>query len=85
MVIQATSSGHDGANMAKITINDKVVEVEKNWSHHLRGLHIVIVDPRTTKIQFAKCFDTYHRCDVLEGYMNYFETIKKEYIIIAAC
>ena len=46
LVVQASSSGFDGKNVATVTINDKPVEMEENESQHYRGLHIVVINPK---------------------------------------
>ena len=51
----------DSTNIAQITINNKLVSVEKNENNHFRGLHIVIVDPINGEVQTAKVYDTYEK------------------------
>ena len=51
--------------MAKITLNDIRVDMETNESNHLRGLHLVIVDPVDGSIKSAKVFDTYASSELL--------------------
>lgn len=45
--------------MAKITVNEVPVAVEKNENNHYRGLHIVVVNPANEKVEMARAFDTY--------------------------
>ena len=44
-VISAKSSGFNGDNLAQITIDNVPVEMEKNESGGLRGLHLVVINP----------------------------------------
>lgn len=43
-IISASSAGLNGGDYAKITINNKVVEMAKNDNNDFRGLHIVIIN-----------------------------------------
>ena len=45
--------------MARITINDQPVYINKNEKNLDRGLHIVIVNPNNGRIIFTQVFDTY--------------------------
>ena len=82
MVIQVTSAGYNGGNFAKIMINDKQVKVEKNENNHYRGLHIVIVNPQTGKVESAQAFDTYISSEALEAFTD---EIPEGRIVVAAC
>ena len=46
--------------MAEIKLNGVKVEIKTNMHEHLRGLHIVLINPVSGKVEFAQCFDTYH-------------------------
>ena len=59
ILIQASSAGYKGGDFAKISINDIPVVVQKNCNNHYRGLHIVIINPQSGKIELAQVFDTY--------------------------
>ena len=59
VVIQAQSSGFEGENFAKITINNVKVQVEINENCNNRGLHVVTINPKNGKIETAQVFDTY--------------------------
>ena len=48
----------------------------------MRGLHIVIIDPKDGKIINAKAFDTYQSSSSLEVFINY---IPYKSIVVAAC
>lgn len=58
-IIQAASGGYSAGNFAKITINNKQVQPEKNSQGHHRGLHIVLIDQQDYRVVLAKVFDTY--------------------------
>ena len=49
--------------MAGIMINDISVQFEKNENNHLRGLHIVIINSVTGKVEMTRVFDTYKTSD----------------------
>ena len=53
LVVQVESSGFEGENLAKITLNGFQVVMNKNESNHYRGLHIVIINPDLGIIEFA--------------------------------
>ena len=42
-----------------ITANEFPIVVDKNPSGHYRGLHMVIINPFTGKVEFTQVFDTY--------------------------
>ena len=70
MVVHVTSSGFDSGNIAKILINDNLIEVEKNESGHHRGLHIVVISPVDGKVIASKAFDTYKSSNGLNHFLN---------------
>ena len=70
MVVHVISAGFDSDNIAKILINDNLIEVEKNESGHLRGLHIVVISPINGKVISAKVFDTYKSSAGLNDFLN---------------
>ena len=53
MVLQVTSAGFEAGKMSKITLNKKVVELKKNENGHERGLHIVILNPITYRVELS--------------------------------
>ena len=59
ILILAQSAGFNGGNYAKITINNTLILTKNNENDHSRGLHIVIMNPQTGKIESAQVFDTY--------------------------
>lgn len=84
ILVQATSSGFDGANLAKITINDEKVDFEKDSENHDdRGLHIVVLNPQNGKAIYSKIFDTYKSSARLESFIDHY--VFKDMIIVAAC
>lgn len=82
-VIQASSGGYDAGNYAKITINNVVVPIQKNEHDHHRGLHIVVMNPYTGKVEEAKAFDTFQSKVAFEFYVS--KRFPKGSIIVAAC
>ena len=53
MNIYAFSAGFQAGNNAIITINNVPVYVARNVNNHYRGLHIVIINSRTSKPEIA--------------------------------
>ena len=47
MKVKVDSAGFEGGNFAKIRVNGVRILVNKNESNHCRGLHLVIIDPKT--------------------------------------
>ena len=84
-VVRATSSGFEGENFAKIAIDGKQIEFDKNENGHFRGLHICIINPSTAKAVFAKVFDTYKSSDALEDFLTNLGVIPPGYMIAVAC
>ena len=82
-VIQAQSAGHDCGNYAKITINDELIKFQKNGKGHDRGVHIVIINPSSGKVQYAVVFDTYEGSEEFDDFVS--NRIPTGYIVIAAC
>ena len=83
MLIQAVSSGFDGRDYARITINDAQVPVKENHTGNYRGLHIVIINPENGHISFAGVFDTYTSSEHLEKFIAH--DVPRNHIIVAAC
>lgn len=83
ILIQASSSGYEGGNCARITVNDSLVAIESNEHGHYRGLHIAIINPRDGLVQFAKVFDTYETSTAFDAFTN--SNITEGHIIVAAC
>ena len=59
------------------------MQVEMNEDNHTRGLHIVIVNPETAKVETAKVFDTYKTPHELDGFV--FQDVPENSIVVAAC
>ena len=83
LVVQASSAGFYGGKMAEITINDVLVEVEKNENNHYRGLHIVIINRFNGEVESAKVFDTYKASNSLDNFID--QGIPDNSIVVAAC
>ena len=50
IIITATSSGYEGDNFAKITVNDVNISVDENENNTHRGMHIVIINNETNEV-----------------------------------
>ena len=44
IVVQAHSAGFEGANFAKISVNNDVIDFGPNSNDHYRGLHIAVIN-----------------------------------------
>ena len=69
--------------MAEILIDGECVVVKKNESDHLRGLHIVVINPEDRKVEFAQVFDTYNNSDGFDAFTSI--QFPRGHIIVAAC
>ena len=58
-VVQVKSAGFEAGNYAEILVDGKAIECLENSKGHMRGLHVVIIDPKTGKTHWAQVFDTY--------------------------
>lgn len=86
LIVQVQSSGFDGANFAKITLNGLQVNVQKNESLHYRGLHLVIFNPENGLVHTATVFDTYETSEGLDMFIaNIGRNLPDGFIVIAAC
>ena len=81
MVVNASSAGFDAGNFAKIKIDDVEVEFPKPATE--RGLHIVILDPKSGHIKNAGIFDTYKSSESLNEFI--FKGVPQGDIVVAAC
>ena len=82
-MVLAVSAGYAGGNLAEISINNVPVAVESNEHNHSRGLHIVIINAETGKVEMAKAFDTYKTSAALEASIAKGVTAGR--IVVAAC
>lgn len=82
-VIKAESSGHDGDNLASISINNVAVQVLRNEHNHHRGLHIVLINTYYGIVEAAYAFDTYKTSAGFDAFAA--KRIPEGYIIVAAC
>lgn len=55
----------------------------ENESTHMRGLHIVIINPIDGKVVFAQAFDTCKSSSAFELFTE--KDIPPGYIVVAAC
>ena len=70
LVVQAYSAGFDAGNFALISLNGFPVPMEKNEHKHDRGLHIVVINNKTGKIETAEIFDTYKTCQKFDNFVT---------------
>ena len=83
LVVQVSSAGFAGGNLAEILVNDLAVKCKMNENGHQRGLHVVVIDAETGEVETAQVFDTYQRG---VGFDEFIETaIPEGRIIAAAC
>ena len=89
LVVQASSAGKEGGNFAKIHLNGFQVNMAVNKQGHYRGLHIVVVNPRSGLVVHAAVFDTYQLSFYMElfiyKYLDYYRDDIFGHIVIAAC
>ena len=83
-VVTVTSSGFEGGNLARITINNEEIYTQTNENGTRRGLHIVVIDPFTGRIAQAQTFDTYKSSETLENFIKS-QNFESDFIIIAGC
>lgn len=85
LVVKVDSAGYDadGGSLAVISLNGFIVKVESNENNHYRGLHIVIFNPVSGMVQWAKAYDTYKSVQAFDEFID--NPIPAGYIIIAAC
>ena len=86
MHLSVTSAGyytHDYGRETVIRINGVAVKIQPNENYHLRGMHIVIINPFNGKVEFAKAFDTHESSAAFDRFI--FESIPRGYILAAAC
>lgn len=67
-----------------ISVNDEPVAVEKNVNDHDRGLHVVLINPETKKVEWSKVFDTYAKAEGFDYFVGNVE-IPGGFIVAAAC
>ena len=59
IVISVVSAGFESENFAQITVDGESIECGLNENGTDRGLHLVIINPRTGMVEFKRVFDTY--------------------------
>ena len=58
--------------------------MDKNENNHYRGLHLVVIDPKSGTIQLSRVFDTYFSSTQLENTID--EILDCDgFIIVVAC
>ena len=82
-MIQVISAGYLDGNDAKIKINEEIVSTFLNENKTFRGLHIVVFNPVSSKIESAKTFDTYKSSVEFENFIK--TPIRNGHIVAAAC
>lgn len=83
LVISVQSAGFDAGNFAKIAINGVEVHMTKNCNNHQRGLHIVVINSETGKIEVSQVFDTYQSSAAFNDFIA--TDIPMGHIVVAAC
>ena len=63
LVIQAESSTFDGSNFSNISINGETIDPSSNSRNLQRGLHVVVVSPKTGMVELTEIFDTHESSD----------------------
>ena len=58
-IVQAKSAGLYGGDRARIFINDQPVKVADNESGNQRGIHMVVINKDTGKVEKAQAYDTH--------------------------
>lgn len=82
-VIKAVSAGYYSGNTAEITVNHQKIEIEPNENGHFRGLHIVVINPNTQKVELAKAFDTHDSPKSFDAFIT--QDLLQGHIVVAAC
>ena len=83
IVVHVNSAGFDGLDKAEIFVNDRPVKMGKNESGHYRGLHIVVLNPKTGNCEMAMAFDTYKSSKRLDEFVDH--GVNDDFMVIAAC
>ena len=73
-----------GGNFATITIDGVPILLEPNTSDHFRGLHLVVINPSSGEVTFAKVFDTYESSLQLDDFIDS-NSIASGNIVVIAC
>ena len=84
-IVQVISAGHKAGNYAKIMINSlPILSMKKNENGHLRGFHIVTINPVNGKVKDARVFDTYRSSEKFDEFIM--TSIPHGYIVaLAGC
>ena len=87
-MVQSSSAGFEAGDFALITINDIPVSIEELYKNKVekcnyRGLHIVVINPSTGKVESANIFDTYKSSFGLDAFIG--KGVPDGYIVCAAC
>ena len=87
MTVQVASCGwnydNDGG-WAAIRVNELSLNIPKNENQNYRGLHLAVVDPKTSKAIIKECFDTYSSSTKLEEFIAS-DLVPDGFIVAAAC
>ena len=81
--MQASSAGFKAGNFATISLDGIPVTVAKNENDHYRGLHMVIINSSSGKVESAQVFDTYKSSEQFDAFIDI--GIPEGHIVIAAC
>ena len=56
--IEIHSAGYHAGNYARVILNNELTQVEKNEFGKMGGLHVVIINPYSGKVERAIAFNT---------------------------
>lgn len=82
-MIKVSSGGKNAGNYATITINNEEVKVHPNKDYNYRGMHIVVINKLSGKVEIAKVFDTSENSERFDAFVE--RGIPNGFIVVAAC
>ena len=84
MILQVESAAFYAGNYSKVTLDDVHIQLRKNSSGHYRGVHIILINPISGKVEFAKVFDTYKSSIALNNFIES-KMIKEGTVVVVSC
>lgn len=82
--VTASSSGFNGSNHARITVNDVDLVLPFNITGNHRGFHIAIINNKTGTLQ-GRVFDTYDSAAEFEKFLSDESNCPEGHFVVAAC
>lgn len=64
-------------------LNGAPTQLHKNENGHYRGMHIVIINEKTGKVETARVFDTHESSDEFDDFIV--KDLPRGRIVVAAC